>query len=623
MFSKKIMIIAIILASLLTVSAVSATDSMENQVLTVNETINSIEPVANDDVQNKEILTMDDDYVDDDSDDYWDDDSDDYEDDDEDYWDDDEDYEDDYSDYDEDDESIDAKLEIIDYPDECDENQITFKLTDKIDNSPLANIDLGILSYLPEKDDAAQNDDKLSAELNSRPLTFMPKISQLTKITTDSMGIAVYTIPDIFLEDFMISAGFYIEDGLSSHTEATINGVKKDIYMDFFDTNMTAPIYKAILNLSKEGTYYNDVIFKVSLIANNNRTISNETVQVTFSNGKKVSILTNSNGTATYKLPFDVGTYSATAKIVSKKFISDSATLSNIVISKVPVTLSPTKLSTTYASGKYFQVKVVNVNTKKAVENIKLSLKVYTGNKYKTVTVTTDSNGVAKYSTSSLSIGKHKITASIKDTKNCVGSSKSSSVKITKSGVSISAPSQYVVFNKGPSFKVTIKNKASKKGVAGIAVTAKVYTGKKYKTVTAKTNSKGIATFSTKGFSKGKHAIKISTKSNANYLSGSAKSSMNVLASKITTYITVTQGIRFVIANTGLVLTSAIATLRDINGKELFKPIKVYSSSQSITTETSGYSIPISLTYSQTFTFKYEGDSLYKPATTTHYMTVL
>ena len=512
--------------------------------------------------------------------------------------------------------------EIIDYPKNYGENQVTFKLTDKTDNTPLANIDLGIMSYLPEKKTTAPKDDKLGAELNSKPLTFMPDIYNLTKITTNSNGIAVYTIPDMFKEDFRMHAGFYIDDGVSTYTEATINGVKKDIYIDYFDIYMTSVIAKATLKLSKEGTYYSDMLLKVSLIANNNRAIPNETIQVTFSNGKKVNIITNSNGMATYTIPFDVGTYSATAKTVSKKIISNSTKLDNIVISKAPVTISAAKLSTTYASGKYFQINVINANTKKAVANVKLSLKAYTGNKYKTVTVTTDSKGVAKYSASSLSVGTHKIAVSIKDTKNCVGSSKSSSIKITKSGVAISAPSQYAVFNKGPSFKVTVKNKASKKSVAGITVTAKIYTGTKYKTLTAKTNSKGIATFSTKGFSKGKHAIKISTKANANYLSGSAKSSMNVLASKITTYLIVTQGIRFIIGNSGWVVTSAIATLRDINGKELFKPIKVHSLNHGTTTETSGSTIPIRLSYSEAYTFRYAGDSLYKPATITHYITV-
>ena len=36
----------------------------------------------------------------------------------------------------------------------------------------------------------------------------------------------------------------------------------------------------------------------------------------------------------------------------------------------------------------------------------------------------------------------------------------------------------------------------------------------------------------------------------------------------------------------------------------------------------SGSGVPITLTYSQTFTFSFAGDGIYKPASATHYMTV-
>jgi hypothetical protein len=221
-----------------------------------------------------------------------------------------------------------------------------------------------------------------------------------------------------------------------------------------------------------------------------------------------------------------------------------------------------------------------------------------------------------------LGIGTHKVAVSLKDTKNCVGSAKTSSIKVTKSGVTITAPKQTVIFKKGPTFKVTVTNKASHKGVSGIAVTAKFYTGSKYKTLTAKTNSKGVASFSTKALSKSGHKVVISTKANANYKAGSAKSSVNVLASKIPTSMMAQQGIRFILGGSGISLTSATVTLRDSNGKELIKPIKVYAPSQGTTVDTSGTAIPIRLTYSQTFTFTFEGDDIYQASSCTCYMTV-
>ena len=46
---------------------------------------------------------------------------------------------------------------------------------------------------------------------------------------------------------------------------------------------------------------------------------------------------------------------------------------------------------------------------------------------------------------------------------------------------------------KGKYFKVKVTSTKSKKVLSGIKVKVKVYTGKKYKTYTIKTNKKGIA----------------------------------------------------------------------------------------------------------------------------------
>ena len=53
-------------------------------------------------------------------------------------------------------------------------------------------------------------------------------------------------------------------------------------------------------------------------------------------------------------------------------------------------------MTTTYYSFDYFEVKVIDSN-KKIVKGAKLKLKIYTGKKYKTVTVTSDFEGIARY----------------------------------------------------------------------------------------------------------------------------------------------------------------------------------------------------------------------------------
>ena len=159
MFNKKIMIMSVIIACLLAVSAVSAADGIDKQVSTVNESVSTQQSVAIDDGHKENTLTMDEEYVH-------------------------------------------ANLEIMNSPNVSDVNQITFKLSDAADNSPLPNIDLCVFAYIPDKKVEASQDDVLGADLNSKPLAFMGEIFDNAKITTDSKGIAVYTIPDIFDKEF-------------------------------------------------------------------------------------------------------------------------------------------------------------------------------------------------------------------------------------------------------------------------------------------------------------------------------------------------------------------------------------------------------------------------------------
>ena len=163
------------------------------------------------------------------------------------------------------------------------------------------------------------------------------------------------------------------------------------------------------------------------------------------------------------------------------------------------VTLSPSKLSTTYRSGKYFKVKVIDSKTKKPVAKVKLILKVYTGKKYKKFIKTTDSKGIAKLYASTLSIGSHKVTVNVKDSKLYI------SKKKTSFGFSGSI----------------IKNKESKKPMKNIKVLIKVYTGKKYKQYSLKTDENGTVGFNMKSLNKSKHKVIITVKATTKVKSAS------------------------------------------------------------------------------------------------------
>ena len=177
------------------------------------------------------------------------------------------------------------------------------------------------------------------------------------------------------------------------------------------------------------------------------------------------------------------------------------------------ISLSVSKLSTTYKSGKYFKVKAIDSKTKKPVVNVKLILKIYSGKKYKKVTASTDSNGIAKYQASNLGIGSHKVTINVKDSKKFLSKMKYSSIKISRAKLKISAPKITGYYKESKRYKIAVKNRESKKSMKNIKVMIKVFTGKKYKKYSLKTDNKGIVSFNMKSLPKGKHNVVINIKS--------------------------------------------------------------------------------------------------------------
>ena len=92
-----------------------------------------------------------------------------------------------------------------------------------------------------------------------------------------------------------------------------------------------------------------------------------------------------------------------------------------------------------------------------------------------------------------------------------------STLQIKKAGTIVYAPYVTAKAKRSNYFKVTVKNSASKKVVPNLKIKLKVYTGKKYRIYTVKTNKKGIASFNTKNLKRGKHTVVISS-GNSNYI---------------------------------------------------------------------------------------------------------
>lgn len=289
--------------------------------------------------------------------------------------------------------------------------------------------------------------------------------------------------------------------------------------------------------ITKSGAYFGDTILNF-LVYYDGGFLPDEPIYVEFSNGKTVMLHTDAQGKATYSIPFSPGKYSLTAYLEDEDDV-DPVNLTNFKIYKAPGKITAPALSTVYGSGKNFKVALINTATKMPIANVKINLNVFTGKKYKTVTLRTNSKGIAELPITKYSIGSHKVIVSIKDTANVKAASTKSSIKIAKATLAVYAPKVTNCYRQNEYFQVTVKNKYSKAPVSGIKVFINVYTGKKFVTLTAKTNSKGVASFSTKSLSKASHKVIVNIKETTNFRKASAKSTITVAKFKYSTKITI------------------------------------------------------------------------------------
>ena len=280
-----------------------------------------------------------------------------------------------------------------------------------------------------------------------------------------------------------------------------------DIYED---ANVCLKAYTNSLNpismtITQTNTYYKSTYLTVSLSEK-----VNETIILNFSNGKTVNLMTK-DGVATYYVPFAVGNYTVTGSLISDTYACGDVNI-KFKINKATATITTYKLSTTYYSGDYFKVKVTD-NNGKIMVGVKLTLKVYTGSKYKTVTVTTGTDGYAKYSASTLSITKHKvIVSSGESTKYMTASSKTNYITVSKGKTTVVAPKVTNNCGLNQYFKINVTRTIKKTPINAIALTVKVYKGSKLvKTYSVKTASNGIASINTKDLVAGTYNVRISS----------------------------------------------------------------------------------------------------------------
>lgn len=205
----------------------------------------------------------------------------------------------------------------------------------------------------------------------------------------------------------------------------TISGKNKD---RFFDSswNVIPVLIEADVDKSVNTTYNSDETMTIKVKYINGDVAKKEIVWLYFYNYDtgctyKYDVETNSKGIAKFKfsqlsygkrLILPVGKNELTFIGINGLTANglDDGNYSIINIKKATTTIKAPKVVNKFKKSKYFKITVKS--NKKAVKKLELKLKVFTGKKYKTYTVTTNKNGLAKFNTKSLKAGKHKVVIS-------------------------------------------------------------------------------------------------------------------------------------------------------------------------------------------------------------------
>ena len=206
---------------------------------------------------------------------------------------------------------------------------------------------------------------------------------------------------------------------------------------------------------------------------------------------------------------------------------SANAVTKTISNKKITAKASAPKVTTYYKTDKYFTVKLTN-SAKKPIYDAKLNIKVYvSSSRYYNYKGNTGIDGKINLGLDSLKPGTYKVVVTSGATKNFALKKVTSKIVIKKAPAKLTPTKLTAKKGVKKYFKVTVKNTKTKKVIKGVKVKIKVYTGKKYKTYTVKTNSKGIANLNVKSLKVGSHKVVVSS-ANKYVVAKAAKSTIKI-----------------------------------------------------------------------------------------------
>ena len=336
--------------------------------------------------------------------------------------------------------------------------------------------------------------DKYNAPIKFANVQFMINASNINAVrdgVTNETGW--YTSPDLNLTANVYNLTLKTTgDSLNcSDAKAKLNVTQRD----------------ATLTASNRTIYYNSDYAAIVKLTDKKtgKNVANAYVWIRIYTGSKYTDFvgkTNKNGNVYVSTPLSVGKHKIVFQSIDNNYKASQITR-YVTVKTAPAKFSAPKVSTYYKSGRVFKIKLINTKTNKPIHTGKMNIKLYISkNKYYNYTGVTDAKGFVQFK-ATLKPGTYKVVVSDYD-KGYTAKAVTSQIKVSKSPIKI-APTALKV-KKGKYFKVKVTSTKSKKVLSAVKVKVRVYTGKKYKTYTIKTNKKGIASLKIKQ-KVGKHKV--------------------------------------------------------------------------------------------------------------------
>ena len=322
----------------------------------------------------------------------------------------------------------------------------------------------------------------------------------------------------------LIAGTYTVYASLNSTDNYVGNSVSKNI------TIKAIPIKYEITSGTMDYNTGNTATIKVIDARNNkNNPVEGAIVIVQFDNDKNqvYGYISDAKGVVNVMVPLNVGNHKMIVMDANDGRFTASPVPKTFTVKKATAKISAPKVSAYYKQGKYLTIKLINTKKNKPIYYAKVNVRVYVSStKYYNYHATTGSDGKVKLAIN-LKPGKYKVEVRGAESKNYAAKKVTTKITVKKAPTKLTAKKLTAKKGAKKYFKVTAKNKKTKKPIAGIKLKIKVYTGKKFKTYKVKTNKNGIAKLSVKSLKVGKHKVVV-TSANKYCVAKAAKSTIKI-----------------------------------------------------------------------------------------------